>query len=189
MFESCHPDSMKRKQKVTKPNLQDKVSKFINSLTKATTTHNVVWELRTVMVITDSGKREVQPTVFSTIFKNRRVDLFMSSNKTKNLNISILPTTKLDYFVPVRMQNITGELVDGLYDAVAEHEFDAHMPNISEEEVAAADPPPVKSSIVLPTDDREQSFKQHKKAIDCVLILLIIAALCNLVSVVCRLIQ
>lgn len=175
------------KQKVTKPNLQDKVSKFIDSLTKATTAHNVVWELRSIMVVEDSATREVHPTVFSTIFKNHRVDLFMSSNKTKNMSISVLPTTKLDYFVPVRMQNITGALVDGLYDVVVEHEADAHIPNILEEE--SGNLKDLKSSVLLPSDNCEQRYKQHKRTINYVLILLIIATLCNLASIICQLMR
>lgn len=176
------------KHKITKPNLQDKVSKFINSLTKATTAHNVVWELRSIMVVEDSATREVHPTVFSTIFKNHRVDLFMSSDKTKNMSISVLPTTKLDYFVPVRMQNITGALVDGLYDVVVEHESDAHMPNILEEE-DADNLQALKSSVLLPSDNCEQRYKQHKRTINYVLILLIIATLCNLASIICQLMR
>lgn len=175
------------KQKVTKPNLQDKVSKFIDSLTKATTAHNVVWELRSIMVVEDSATREVHPTVFSTIFKNHRVDLFMSSNKTKNMSISVLPTTKLDYFVPVRMQNITGALVDGLYDVVVEHEADVHIPNILEEE--SGNLKDLKSSVLLPSDNCEQRYKQHKRTINYVLILLIIATLCNLASIICQLMR
>lgn len=175
------------KQKVTKPNLQDKVSKFIDSLTKATTAHNVVWELRSIMVVEDSATREVHPTVFSTIFKNHRVDLFMASNKTKNMSISVLPTTKLDYFVPVRMQNITGALVDGLYDVVVEHEADAHIPNILEEE--SGNLKDLKSSVLLPSDNCEQRYKQHKRTINYVLILLIIATLCNLASIICQLMR
>lgn len=175
------------KHKVTKPNLQDKVSKFISSLTKATTAHNVVWELRSIMVVEDSATREVHPTVFSTIFKNHRVDLFMSSNKTKNMSISVLPTTKLDYFVPVRMQNITGALVDGLYDVVVEHEADEHIPNILEEE--SGNLKDLKSSVLLPSDNCEQRYKQHKRTINYVLILLIIATLCNLASIICQLMR
>lgn len=174
------------KQKVTKPDQQAKVSKFISALAKATISHNVVWELRSVMVVEDSATRELHPTVFSTIYKNHRVDLFMSSNKTKNMSISVLPTTSLDYFVPVRMQNITGALVDGLYDVVVEHEADAHMPNILEEEDNLQD---LKSSVLLPSDNCEQRYKRHKKTITYVLILLIIATLCNLISIVIRFLQ